>query len=210
MRNPWLDIPLDDYERHMSLPEIGQAQMIAYDFKSLLEVYSPSSVAVIGCAGGNGFDCIDSLRTTRIVGIDVNPDYIRCARSRFSKRFPILELYAQNIETAEKLFKPVQMIYAALVFEYIEFSLGLARMVEHLRAGGILAAILQLPSSQRIVSPSPFRSLKPLEQFMVLRSPEDFEASAKTIGLTKLSSKKLTLESGKEFEALVFRKPLKK
>jgi hypothetical protein len=28
MGNPWLNIPLDDYEGHMSLPEVGQAQMI--------------------------------------------------------------------------------------------------------------------------------------------------------------------------------------
>ena len=27
--NPWLNIPLDDYEGHMSLPTVGQAQMIA-------------------------------------------------------------------------------------------------------------------------------------------------------------------------------------
>jgi hypothetical protein len=28
MRNPWLEIRLDDYEAHMSLPSIGQAQML--------------------------------------------------------------------------------------------------------------------------------------------------------------------------------------
>jgi hypothetical protein len=27
MSNPWLHIPLVDYEGHMSLPAIGQAQM---------------------------------------------------------------------------------------------------------------------------------------------------------------------------------------
>src|ERR1700689_4786619 len=29
MRNPWLEIPLEDYEGHMSHPSIGQAQMLA-------------------------------------------------------------------------------------------------------------------------------------------------------------------------------------
>jgi hypothetical protein len=29
MRNPWLAIPLADYEGQMALPEIGQAQMLA-------------------------------------------------------------------------------------------------------------------------------------------------------------------------------------
>lgn len=27
--NPWLHVPLNDYERHMSLPAVGRAQMIA-------------------------------------------------------------------------------------------------------------------------------------------------------------------------------------
>lgn len=29
MKNPWLDIPLDDYEGHMTLPQVAQAQMLA-------------------------------------------------------------------------------------------------------------------------------------------------------------------------------------
>lgn len=36
MRNPWLDIPLADYEGHMALPQIAQAKMIADHFESLL------------------------------------------------------------------------------------------------------------------------------------------------------------------------------
>jgi hypothetical protein len=29
MSNPWLSIPLHDYEGHMALPHVGQAKMIA-------------------------------------------------------------------------------------------------------------------------------------------------------------------------------------
>jgi len=51
MSNPWLSIPLEDYERHMSLPAVGQAQMIADQFDRALARTAPASVAVIGCAG---------------------------------------------------------------------------------------------------------------------------------------------------------------
>ena len=27
MNDPWLEVPLADYEEHMALPDIGQAQM---------------------------------------------------------------------------------------------------------------------------------------------------------------------------------------
>jgi len=51
-----LDIPLADYEAHMSLPSIGQAEMLSTQFARLLAEFSPSSVAVIGCAGGQAFN----------------------------------------------------------------------------------------------------------------------------------------------------------
>jgi hypothetical protein len=37
MSNPWLSIPLDDYEGHMSLPAVGQARMIAEQLDFALE-----------------------------------------------------------------------------------------------------------------------------------------------------------------------------
>ena len=43
MRNPWLDIPLGDYEAHMALPAIGQSQLIADQLDILVRRYAPSS-----------------------------------------------------------------------------------------------------------------------------------------------------------------------
>jgi hypothetical protein len=49
--SPWLDIPLDDYEGHMSLPTVGQAAMIADLLGRAIMRWSPARIAVIGCAG---------------------------------------------------------------------------------------------------------------------------------------------------------------
>ena len=62
MCTPWREIPLSDYEAHMSLPSVGQARMLADQLALLLERHAPISVAIIGCAGGNGLDRIDSTR----------------------------------------------------------------------------------------------------------------------------------------------------
>ncbi len=48
MSNPWLDVPLADYEGHMSLLTIGQAQMRAHQFEALLKASAPGSVALQG------------------------------------------------------------------------------------------------------------------------------------------------------------------
>ncbi len=71
MRSPWLDIPLADYEGHMALPGVGQAEMLATLFAQLLATWTPVSAAVIGCAGGNGFDRVRVEITKRLVGIDI-------------------------------------------------------------------------------------------------------------------------------------------
>jgi hypothetical protein len=51
--SPWLDIPLADYEGHMALPEIAQARMLAGELERAVRQHTPSSVAIIGCSGGN-------------------------------------------------------------------------------------------------------------------------------------------------------------
>ena len=38
MNNPWLTIPLEDYESHMALPDVGQAKMLANEFEELLNL----------------------------------------------------------------------------------------------------------------------------------------------------------------------------
>lgn len=45
MNNPWLTIPLEDYEGHMALPDVGQAQMLANEFELLLKSHAPNSSA---------------------------------------------------------------------------------------------------------------------------------------------------------------------
>ena len=91
MSSPWLDVPLADYEGHMSLPEIAPAQMIADHFEALLREHAPPYLAFIGCAGANGLDRIHPAVTTRVVGVDINPAYLAATRSRHAERLPRLE-----------------------------------------------------------------------------------------------------------------------
>ena len=99
MSNPWLDIPLDDYEGHMSLPAVGQAQMIEEHLDRALERWAPKSIAVIGCAGGNGLDKIAEGTVERVVAMDVNPDYIERTRSRYAGRLQGFELICADVQS---------------------------------------------------------------------------------------------------------------
>lgn len=97
MTNSWLNIPLEDYEGHMSFAGIEQAQLLAGVLGECIEQYAPDEIAVIGCSGGNGFENIPS-RVTRVVGVDINADYIAKTKERFEREFKNLELLAGDIQ----------------------------------------------------------------------------------------------------------------
>ncbi len=40
LRDPWLQVPLAEYEGHMALPEVAQAQLLADGFECLLQRYT--------------------------------------------------------------------------------------------------------------------------------------------------------------------------
>jgi SAM-dependent methyltransferase len=200
MSNPWKEIPLSDYEGHMTLPEVGQSSMLSNEFENVLKTYRSKSVAVIGCAGGNGFD--EALRTgvERIVGIDINYDYLDEAKSRYEGKFSELEIYCANIEDDLPDIRPVDMIYAALIFEYVDVKKTLSSLKKICKKDGVLAILLQLPKEGLSnVSPSPFTSLGQLASIMRLVPPGEIHESARDIGFSLESIKTITLKSQKEF-----------
>ena len=188
-KNPWLEIPLADYEGHMALPEVAQGTYLADTLERLVREHAPRSVAVIGCAGGNGFSQLAALKVPRVVGADINPAFLAKAKRRYSGSFQCLELICCDIASANCLFEPVDFIFAALIFEFIDVSVGLASLRGLLRPGGHVAAVLQLPhASIDAVTPSPFTSLAKLGPIVRLVSPADFQRAAEQAGFSLRSS----------------------
>jgi hypothetical protein len=205
MRSPWLDIPLADYEGHMGLPGIGQSEMLATQFSQLLTQWTPAAAAVIGCAGGNGFDRVRVAVTKRLVGIDINPLYIRELAYRYAATIPGLELYVRDIQEPVDGIAPVDLIYAALVLEYVDPVPVLHNLGSLCCPSGVLATVLQLPSDKvSPVSESPFASLNELAPALHLLSPDTLTNCATASGFVLESSRKIVLSSGKEFALQLF------
>jgi len=99
MPNPWLRIPLDDYEGHMNSDNVRQLEALSDIFQRALDLCLPESVAVLGIAGGNGLDRIDSTITKRVVGLDINPLYLRAVQQRY-RALPGLELCCADLAAA--------------------------------------------------------------------------------------------------------------
>jgi trans-aconitate methyltransferase len=204
MCNPWLSIPLADYEGHMALPAVAQAQMLAAELKIAVSRQVPASCAIIGCAGGNGFDKLANAGVARIVGIDLNPLYVTAARARHAS-LAGLELHVANIEQPLRDCAPVELLYAALVFEYVDVTAALATLRALCVRGGTLVVVLQSPAAtQTAVTPTVYASLQTLAGTMSLRDPAAFTALAASAGFVPSHQSSRTLPSGKRFEVLTF------
>jgi SAM-dependent methyltransferase len=205
MRNPWLDIVLADYEGHMGLPEVAQAELLADVFGVLLVEHAPRSVAVLGCAGGNGFDRISPAVTHRVVGVDLNPTFIDAASARFDGRFRVLELVVADLQTDEMAIESVDFVYAALVFEYMDLPATFRSIRSLLRRGGVVGTVVQLPTSGLdAVTPSAYSSVQLLAPSMRLVSPEELRDCARAHDGKELTSYSVASPVGKQFQVQVF------
>lgn len=204
MRNPWLDMPLADYEGHME--HVGQARMLDRVFGQALQSLRPQSVAVLGAAGGNGFGHLIASTVTRTVALDLNRAYLQELERRFRDRVQGLEILCGDLDDPAIGFAPVDLIHAALIFEYVDIELTLMRVREWLRPDGALWVVLQLKDEAVAkISPSTFRSLEKLDGSMKLRDLDHFREAAATAGLIENSSEALTLPGGKRFFSACYR-----
>jgi GNAT superfamily N-acetyltransferase len=168
MTNPWLDIPIEDYEGHMRAPSVAQLGVLAALFAEVLERCQPASVAVLGIAGGNGLQALDPGVTRRVVGLDINQAYLDVTRQRFAS-ITSLELHCIDLMNQTLAFEPVHLVHAALIFEHAGIGRCLDNALAMVRPAGHLSIVLQLPSrTERQIGASPFVSLQKLSNGFAL------------------------------------------
>ncbi len=190
----------------MALPDVGQARMLGDIFADLLREYAPASVAVLGCAGGNGLERISSAVTKRVVAVDVNPAYVEATRARFAGCISGLELLAGDIQSDAVTFPPVAFVFAALLFEYVDVDVTLRRIRALLTRDGVLASVVQLPSASTCaVTPSLFTSLQKLAPGMRLVPPARLHELAKSAGFAQTAARVDQADGGKQFAVQTFR-----
>ena len=71
MANPWEEIPLSDYEKHMKLGSVMQLQTLNEMMKGQFAAYPVSSIMILGIAGGNGLEHIPRDKFKTIYGVDI-------------------------------------------------------------------------------------------------------------------------------------------
>jgi len=199
--NPWLSIPLDAYEGHMDLPQVGQLAFLRQTLQVSLQRLQPSSFLYLGAASGNGLEAVDPEITRQVMAVDINPDYLQAAKNRYAANLPQLETLVVDLqEDISALSGEYDLIYAGLLFEYLPPAGLLNKVADWLTSDGQLLVVLQEENCQLPeVSPSPFTCLQSLGSIMQLVPVEEFSHWAEKAGLRELRGQKMTLDSGKCF-----------
>ena len=198
--NPWLSIPPEDYETHMSSPGVRQQQFLSRVFHTVLASLRPACVAVPGCATGNGFEHIDASISSSVIGIDVNPVFLGVLYRRFKHRLPGLQLLCGDVSSVVLPAQSVNLVHCALILEYTDPGPVLARIARWLTPGGTCSLVLQLHSPHiAAISSTGISSLQRLEPIFHLVEPSDVLKMMRPLGFSVAAETVRTLSSGKSF-----------
>jgi hypothetical protein len=200
MRHPWLEIPIADYEAHMALPSVGQAQLLGTALQRTVAQFRPRSLAVLGVAGGNGLEFVERALVRRVVALDFNPDYLALCSQRFAASFTEFEPVLHDLSQGPPAIAPVECIFTGLVLEYLCVESFCGYLASLLTSDGCFAVLIQLPSPMLPeVSPSPFTSLTRLESAFSFVDPASLHDCLSAHGFSRLIADRYDLDSGKSF-----------
>ena len=197
MSDPWLSIPLADYEGHMGADNVQQLSALSDLFKRALDVCLPDSVAILGIAGGNGLEHANPATIKRIVGVDINPGYLDEVRRRFGTH-PSLELHCVDLSKDELRVAPVALVHGALFFEHAGVGRALDNALSMVSRGGTLSVVLQLPDrEQQNVTPTSYPSMQTLAGSFAFVDVSHLRALVEHQGFRLLSEELRPLPTGK-------------
>ncbi len=200
--NPWTVVPAADYERHMGPEGADQLAPLSAIVQESYLAAQPDRLLVLGCGTGNGLEHVDPAVTQRIVGVDVNLQYLGVARQRYFHLGPRLELYCQEAEKFRAPAGSFDLVHAALLFEYLHPEPLVRRIGEWLAPEGTCSVVLQLPGGE--APPPTTKALQIIQKAMRLVPPEELTRLFAAHGLAPKRSRTVPLKGGKQFWAGAF------
>lgn len=200
--NPWSVVPAADYERHMGPHGVDQLAPLSSIFQETYLAAQPDRLLLLGCTTGNGLEHVDPAVTQRIVGVDVNLQYLGIARQRYFHLGPRLELYCQDVERFRAAPGSFDLVHAALLFEYLHPEVLVRRITEWLAPDGTCSVVLQLPGGEG--PPAPTKTMQLIQKAMRLVPPDELTRLFEHYGLPRRRARTVPLAHGKSFWAGAF------
>jgi SAM-dependent methyltransferase len=200
--SPWSVVQAVDYERYMGSEGLDQLGPLSALFQEVVLAAQPDRLLLVGCATGNGLEHVDPSVTRRVVGVDLNLQYLGIARQRFFHLGPRLELYAADVLGFRALPGTFDLVHAALVLEYVPAEAALAKLAEWTAPHGVCSVVLQMPGGEGPEPPS--RALQAVTRGARLVPAEELKRLLAQRGMALRRQKEVPLRHGRRFWHGVF------
>jgi len=146
--NAWHSIKPNDYDAHMSHPNVAQTQMLNRIIKEQFELLpqeqrSASCVAILGITNGNGLEHVIPCGIAKVIGIDINKSFLDECRARHNDIKSRLNLV--QLDLMEDTTKSVEILS--------ECDLIIANLlIRHIHLENFIRIIAGLPKKNQIIS----------------------------------------------------------
>jgi SAM-dependent methyltransferase len=207
--SPWSLLPAAEYEAHMGPDGLDRLAPLSAIFGKACRALRPARILVLGCATGNGLEHVDPRITRRVVGVDLNIQYLAVARQRNLRLGAALELYCEDVLRVSLPAGAFDLVHAALVLEHVDPLPLVERIARWLAPGGVSSAIVELPAA----AGAPAAPVSPLLGAIAARArPVDPAALGRHFesqGMVQRNAFELPLARGGRFFGGLYRKPAK-
>jgi hypothetical protein len=197
--NPWNNIPLDDYEQHMQHKDVAQSQLLNSLTNKYLQKHNPANILFLGISGGNGLEHIDVNKVKSICGIDINQSYLEETQKRFGNKIKQLELVNVDIGTSNKSFIKADLIWAALIFEYVDIERAFGFIENNADKSANLIITIQSNNGAGSVSQTGIETIKSVKDIFRTVDSKELQNSALKFGFELIGTEENTLPNGKSF-----------
>ena len=206
MSNPWEEIKLDDYEKHMSLDSVKQLQTMNRMMENQLDAYPVTTAMILGIAGGNGLEHVSKEKYQIVYGVDINREYLEAVSKRYVSLGDILQcLRVDLIKEASKL-PHAQFLIANLLIEYIGYQ-AFETVVHQVNPDYVSCAIQINTDEKNWVSDSPYiHVFDRLDEVHFQMEQGALTSVMEGAGYQKISEKSELLPNGKALVRIDFKK----
>ncbi|WP_312648302.1 class I SAM-dependent methyltransferase [Aminipila sp.] len=177
MNNPWTEIKLDDYENHMQLQSVFQLQAMNSLMYDQIYHYPVSSVMILGIAGGNGLNHINTNKIKKVFGVDINKNYLDMCVERYSALGDIFQPINVDLTNPKLILPQTDLVIANLLLEYIGYD-----CFQRLIKGSMpkyVSCVIQINDDNGFISDSPY--LKAFDRLSEVHHQMDTTALSNTM-----------------------------